>query len=97
MGEDIYSATGFEILPLDANASVTHPLNAVEGHLIALLQAHLKTGTFLFSYTWDLTRRLQAQWENSKKDEGKAMWEVVRLLAICWALLELSPCVSGRR
>ncbi|EIN13658.1 hypothetical protein PUNSTDRAFT_117371 [Punctularia strigosozonata HHB-11173 SS5] len=75
-GEDIYSATGFDILPLDANASVIHPLNAIEGHLLALLQSHLKTGTFLFSYTWDLTRRLQAQWENNKKDEGKALWEV---------------------
>jgi phosphatidylinositol 4-phosphatase len=77
MGQDVYRATDFDILPIGSNASVTHPAHPVEAHLLALVKSHLKNGYFLFSYTWDLTRRMQAQWESREKDQGKAMWEVV--------------------
>lgn len=77
MGSEIYHATDFDILPVSPEASVTNPQHPVEAHLIGLIKSHLKNGYFLFSYGWDLTRRLQAQWESREKDQGKAMWEVV--------------------
>jgi hypothetical protein len=77
MGQEIYHATDFDILPISTKASVSNPAHPVEAHLLALVKSHLKSGNFLFSYTWDLTRRMQAQWQNREKDQGKAMWEVV--------------------
>ncbi|KAJ3499855.1 hypothetical protein NLJ89_g10049 [Agrocybe chaxingu] len=76
MGHDIYRATEFDILPL-APISAFVPPHAVESHLLALVRSHLQGGNFLFSYTWDVTRRLQAQWESRETDSGKALWEVV--------------------
>ncbi|KAI0080005.1 hypothetical protein K474DRAFT_1616227 [Panus rudis PR-1116 ss-1] len=76
MGHNIYRATDFEILPLNPDVSVQNPPNAVEAHLLALVRSHLYSGYFLFSYGWDLTRRLQAQWATHQQDVGKAMWEV---------------------
>jgi len=77
MGHDIYRATDFDILPLEDISTDLSP-HPVESHLLALLRSHLKGGNFLFSYTWDLTRRLQAQWQQMEEDSGKAFWEVVR-------------------
>jgi hypothetical protein len=77
MSQDVYHATDFDILPLSPSASVSRPAHPVEAHLLALVRSHLKNGHFLFSYTYDLTRRMQAQWQALKKDQGKAMWEVV--------------------
>jgi len=79
MGHNIYRATGFDILPLgDVSADV--PSHPVEAHLLALVRSHLRGGNFLFSYTWDLTRPLQSQWQSKEEDTGKAFWEVVREL-----------------
>jgi hypothetical protein len=79
MGHDIFRATAFDILPISNHVSFSNnSYPVVEGHLLALLQFHLKGGNFLFSYGWDLTRRLQAQWETRESDEFKAMWETVR-------------------
>jgi hypothetical protein len=77
MGQDVFHATDFDILPISPTASVLAPAHPVEAHLLALVKSHLKSSYFLFSYTYDLTRRLQAQWETRDKDQGKAMWEVV--------------------
>ena len=77
MGHNIYRATEFDILPLNPDVSIANPPNVVEAHLLALVRSHLYGGNFLFSYGWDVTRRLQAQWTTHKQDEGKAMWEVV--------------------
>lgn len=77
MANNIYRATDFEILPLNPDVSVQNPPNRVEAHLLALVRSHLYGGYFLYSYGWDLTRRLQAQWETLKDDAGKALWEVV--------------------
>ena len=77
MANNVYRATDFEILPLNPDVSVQNPPNRVEAHLLALVRSHLCGGYFLYSYGWDLTRRLQAQWETLKDDAGKALWEVV--------------------
>ncbi|GJE87726.1 SacI homology domain-containing protein [Phanerochaete sordida] len=76
MGHNIYRATDYDILPLNPDVSVQNPPNAVESHLLALVRSHLYGGSFLYSYGWDLTRRLQAQWQTLKDDAGKALWEV---------------------
>lgn len=78
-GHDIYKASEFDVLPLNPNISIHHPPHPVEGHLLALLKSHLASGTFLFSYGWDLTRRLQAQWETRVEDEHKPFWQTVRV------------------
>jgi hypothetical protein len=76
MGHDIYQATDFDFLPLRALSpdNLPHP---VEAHLLALVRSHLHGGNFLFSYTWDLTRRAQIQWDNREEDVSKAFWQVV--------------------
>lgn len=79
MGQNIYRATDFDILPLNPDVSVLNPPTAVETHLLALVKSHLSGGHFVFSYGWDLTRRLQAQWTSLEEDSGKALWEVVRI------------------
>ncbi|TDL28775.1 hypothetical protein BD410DRAFT_738463 [Rickenella mellea] len=74
MGQSVYLAKTFKVLPVSADPSLqNHP---VEGRLVALVQSHLSNGLFWFSYGWDLTRRLQAQWESHTQDDGKALWEV---------------------
>jgi len=76
MGHDIYRATEFDLLALTPVSSLFSP-HPVESHLLALVRSHLNGGNFLFSYTWDLTRRLQVQWQARDVDVGKAFWEVV--------------------
>ncbi|KDQ16810.1 hypothetical protein BOTBODRAFT_53873 [Botryobasidium botryosum FD-172 SS1] len=74
--QPVYLANDFRLLPIAPptyHALIDHP---VEKHLLALVENHLSTGKFWFSYGWDLTRRLQAQHEDAPKDEGKAMWEM---------------------
>ncbi|KAE9410696.1 hypothetical protein BT96DRAFT_1011447 [Gymnopus androsaceus JB14] len=75
-GHDIFRASDFDILPLNPNVTLPNPPHPVEAHLLALLRSHLQSGYFLFSYSWDLTRRLQAQWENYQADMDKGLWEV---------------------
>ncbi|KAF8078309.1 SacI homology domain-containing protein [Lyophyllum atratum] len=76
MGHDIYRATDFDILPLNPNVSVHNPHHPVEAHLLALVRSHLRGGNFLFAYGWDITRRLQAQWETQEQAAVKALWEM---------------------
>lgn len=77
LDHDIYRATSFDILPVNPNISAHSPPHPVETHLLALVRSHLHEGNFLFSYEWDLTRRLQSQWETREKDGQKAFWETV--------------------
>jgi len=94
MGHDIYQATDFQVLPIDNNSQAReHP---AERHLIALIHAHLAGGMFWFSYTWDITRRLQAHAVSAGADAGRALWETVwtfprHFLPVC------SPLSPGRR
>ncbi|GLB36461.1 putative sacI homology domain containing protein [Lyophyllum shimeji] len=76
MGHEIYRATDFDILPLSPNVSARNPLHPVESHLLALVRSHLRGGHFLFAYGWDITRRLQAQWETQEQAAHKALWEM---------------------
>lgn len=91
MGHDVYRAIEFDILPMNPNGSVASPPHPVEGHLLALLRSHLNGGVFLFSHGWDLTRRLQAQWETQQEDQDKGRWEVV-----CRVVSEYAPHAHGR-
>jgi len=77
-GHEVYCPTDFEILPLNPNISAQHPPHPVEAHLLALVRSHLRSGSFLFSYTWDLTRRLQAQWKT--REQNRSMWEAVDII-----------------
>ena len=77
---DIWHAKEFEIIPLNPDVSVQNPSHPVEAYLLALVKSHLNGGSFFFSHTWDLSRRLQVQWLSEKADAGKAMWEVVRVM-----------------
>ncbi|RPD81689.1 hypothetical protein L226DRAFT_527952 [Lentinus tigrinus ALCF2SS1-7] len=76
MRQNIYRATEYDILPLNPDVSVQTPPNAVEAHLLALVRSHLQGGTFFFSYGWDITRRLQAQWASLQQDGDKPLWEI---------------------
>ncbi|KAL0576576.1 Phosphoinositide phosphatase sac1 [Marasmius crinis-equi] len=76
MGHEIYKASDFDILPLNPTVNVQNPPHPVEAHLLALLRSHLNSSVFYFSYGWDLTRRLQAQYETREKDVDRALWEV---------------------
>lgn len=96
-GHDIYRATDFDVLPLNPNITIQHPPHPVEGHLLALLRSHLSGGFFLFSYGWDLTRRLQAQWDNRVEDEKKAFWQVVSISLTSLHGMISSPFTSHRR
>ena len=80
MRQNIYRATEYDILPLNPDVSVQNPPNVVESHLLALVQSHLQGGTFFFSYGWDITRRLQAQWASLKEEGDKALWEIVSIV-----------------
>ncbi|KIK96513.1 hypothetical protein PAXRUDRAFT_825876 [Paxillus rubicundulus Ve08.2h10] len=75
MGHDIYRAADFDILPLNPNVPGQSPPHPIEGHLLALVRSHLLGGQFLFSYVWDLSRRLQTQWNGREDDEKSALWE----------------------
>jgi len=79
MGHEIYRATNFDIFPMNPNISIDDPPHPVEGHLLALVRSHLRGGNFLFSYEWDLSRRMQAQWQTRDKEAGKYLWEMVCL------------------
>ena len=77
---DILNANEFEIMPLNPDVSVQNPSHPVEAYLLALVKSHLNGGSFFFSYTWDLTRRLQVQWLEEKAGAGKAFWEAVCIM-----------------
>ncbi|KAL5535134.1 SAC1 [Sanghuangporus sanghuang] len=72
LGHEIFRATKFDLLPV--NPDVEPEFYPAEHYLTGLLRKHLEEGLFWFSYTWDLTRRLQAQWSDS--GDGKYLWEV---------------------
>ena len=79
MGQDVYRATDYSLLPLNPNISVNYPPHPVEGHLLALVQSHLFESFLLFSYGWDITTRLQMQWATQETSQRKGLWEAVRL------------------
>ena len=78
LGHPIYRAVDFDILPISPGLSVAKPSHPVETHLLALVRSHLNGGLFLYSYVFDVTRRLQAQYVARESDERKPIWETVR-------------------
>lgn len=78
LGHPIYRAVDFDILPIRPGLSVAKPSHPVETHLLALVRSHLNGGLFLYSYVFDVTRRLQAQYVARESDERKPIWETVR-------------------
>lgn len=80
MGHDIYRATNFEILPLNPNISIENPPHIVESNFLALVRSHFQHGNFLFSYTWDLTTRLQVQSQRASGSEKSALWQLVSII-----------------
>jgi len=78
MGHEIYRTTDFDILPINPNISAHYPPHQVEAHLLALVRSHLHSSPFLFSYSLDLTTRMQTQWEMQEQVNDKPLWEVVR-------------------
>ncbi|SRR6266702_3126266 len=78
LGHPVYHAVDFDILPVRPGLSVAKPSHPVETHLLALVRSHLNSGLFLYSYAFDVTRRLQAQYVARDGDERKPMWETVR-------------------
>lgn len=78
MGQEVYRATDYDILPLNPNISVNYPPHPVEGHLLALVRSHLFGSLLLFSYGWDITTRLQVQWASQEASQRKGLWETVR-------------------
>src|SRR6266404_2144089 len=96
LGHPIYRAVDFDILPIRPGLSATKPSHPVETHLLALVRSHLSTSLFLYSYVFDITRRLQAQYVARESDEGKPMWEMVRV-AYQGQCLFSQPRRLGRR
>jgi hypothetical protein len=80
LGHPVYRAVDFDILPLDPGISVSKPSHPVETHLLALVRTHLNHGQFLYSYEFDVTRRLQAQYVARQKDEDMPMWGTVSVI-----------------
>jgi SacI homology domain len=80
LGHPVYRAVDFDILPLDPGISASKPSHPVETHLLALVRTHLNCGQFLYSYEFDVTRRLQAQYVARQKDEDMPMWEIVSIV-----------------
>lgn len=67
LGHEIYQVTKFDIVPLRKS-----PLrDENETRYLALVEEHLKTGEFFFSYTHDLTNSFQRQ---GRKQESSALW-----------------------
>ena len=94
LGHPVYRAVDFDILPLDPGVSVSKPTHPMEIHLLALVRSHLNSGHFLYSYEFDVTRRLQAQYVARENDEGKPMWEMVRI-ALPWNTSTFSSSTLG--
>ena len=74
LGHEIYRAEKFELLPV--NPDVKSELHPAEHYLSGILQKHFAENLFWVSYSWDLTRRMQAQYKDG--GDGKYLWEVVR-------------------
>ncbi len=75
MGHPVYEATNLQILPMSLENQSALP--ATESYLLGLVKAHLRN-SFLLSYDWDITTRLQAQ--DKVTAEPRYLWELVSVL-----------------
>ncbi|KIM31856.1 hypothetical protein M408DRAFT_327265, partial [Serendipita vermifera MAFF 305830] len=80
LGKEIYLATDYKVLPISSQSTISQILaNPAEKQLLALVHSHLFSSTFLFSYDWDITRRMQAQVIAHADDATKAPWQAADL------------------
>ena len=76
VGHEVYRATQYKVLPIAPHLTTTQLLNhPIEKRLLALVHSHLYSATLHYSYTCDMTRRMQAQWVDQEMDASKAPWE----------------------
>ncbi|KAI9283299.1 SacI homology domain-containing protein [Sporodiniella umbellata] len=62
VGKNIYRIGSFQILPLAKNLdTLTEQEKEQEQYYVSLLESHLRTNTFYFSYDYDLTQSAQRQ------------------------------------
>ncbi|KAI9489823.1 SacI homology domain-containing protein [Zychaea mexicana] len=77
-GHDIHRVGSFQILPLARNlAGLTEIQKQDEHTYVRLLENHLKSGGFYFSYTYDLTQSLQRQGEFNNDSLTEPLWKRV--------------------
>ncbi|KAI8143514.1 SacI homology domain-containing protein [Fennellomyces sp. T-0311] len=77
-GHDIYRVGSFQILPLPRSlAGLTEVQKHDEQAYVGLLENHLKSGGFYFSYTYDLTQSLQRQGDFDSKALTQPLWKRV--------------------
>lgn len=91
-GHTVYLATDFRVLPLAPSSPTSLIHHPVEKHLLGLVERHLATGVFWFSYTWDMTNRLQAQ-PNSNE---KPMWSTVSPIVFTGLLILVLKLANNR-
>ncbi|KAG8824745.1 hypothetical protein FRC19_001165 [Serendipita sp. 401] len=76
LGQEIFQATDYKVLPISSGATTAQILaHPIEQHLLALVHSHLYSASFIFSYEWDVTRRMQAQVIAQNDDATKAPWQ----------------------
>ncbi|RUS17025.1 YKL212Wp-like protein [Endogone sp. FLAS-F59071] len=74
-GHDIFRVTSFQILPLPRNLlSLSESQTTDEQTYVHLLETHLKSNAFYFSYTYDLTQSLQRQ-AQLPQSTTKSLWQ----------------------
>ncbi|KAF9987059.1 hypothetical protein BGZ65_005254 [Modicella reniformis] len=75
LGEhDIYKIKDYKVLPLSrSNSVLTESQVGEEAAYLSLLHAHLQSGQFTLSYTYELTHTLQRQ--SGLKDDPRSIWE----------------------
>ncbi|KAI8391264.1 SacI homology domain-containing protein [Radiomyces spectabilis] len=75
-GQDIYRISAFQILPLAQDLSELSELQAQdEQHYVTLLEYHLKSNSFFYSYNYDLTQNLQKQSQFSADTLSAPLWQ----------------------
>ncbi|KAG8817964.1 hypothetical protein FRC17_011020 [Serendipita sp. 399] len=80
LGQELFQATDFKVLPISSGATTAQILaHPIEQHLLALVHSHLYSSTFIFSYEWDVTRRMQAQVIAQNDDAAKTPWQAADL------------------
>ncbi|KAF7723677.1 hypothetical protein EC973_001768 [Apophysomyces ossiformis] len=75
-GHDICRVTAFQILPLPHNlAGLSEDQVQDEQSYVNLLEGHLKSNTFYYSHTYDLTQSLQRQTQFSAETLKQPLWK----------------------
>ncbi|KAI9317191.1 SacI homology domain-containing protein [Dichotomocladium elegans] len=75
-GHDIYRVSSFQILPLARNLNGFSDIQKQDEHkYVSLLESHIQSGGFYFSYTYDLTQSLQRQADFKTEAFTQPLWK----------------------